>query len=210
MTTPFAQLGYQQKQATSLGWTAADIGVGSIPVVGSVWNLGRGIYHATQGHWGDAAAGLLGAGLGLVGAGGAAAAAKGGLAAANAARGVQAATRLGRFAQAARAVPTNMIGRIASVGANSTGVAGQAARGLMNAGTAVQKFEQATPTLMRLGGKNLTVGRAVTGGAPIAAAVAAPSSTPSAPAAPAPNPNMPAWIPAGSPYYDAMRSAATQ
>ena len=119
--TPFARLGYIEKSAglgSELGWTAADIGVGSIPVVGSVWNAGRGIYNATQGKWGEAAGNLLGVGLGLFGLGGAAAAAKG----------VATAGKLGMAARAANGIAT---------AAKGTGAMASGARGLMAGGKAL-------------------------------------------------------------------------
>ena len=130
--TPFARLGHMHKSAMSkgdMGMLAADIGIGSIPVVGSVWNAGRGLWSLGKGvakgvggDWKGALgelgnAGIYGLGVagGLVGAGGAAGALKGGIAAAKLTRAGLAASRVAGAA-----------GKLSGIGraAQGTGAAG--------------------------------------------------------------------------------------
>ena len=66
---------------TDKAMMAADLGLGFVPVVGSIWNGGRALWHAAHGNWGDAAMNASMAGLSMIGAGGVAGAAmKGGAA----------------------------------------------------------------------------------------------------------------------------------
>lgn len=125
----------QVAKAPTKGWgwgdtglLAADVGIGSIPVVGGLWGLGRAGWDAAHGNWGGAAGNLGMAALGAVGLGGVGAAARAGVTA-------------GRVGMAARAGAN-----IAKLG-QGTGVVAKGARGLMNAGEAASNLKAAGPTI---------------------------------------------------------------
>lgn len=142
------------------GWTAADIGIGSIPGVGSVWNAGRGVYNLGKGvtKWvggdkegakdafTDAAVNGAGVALGLVGAGGIAAGARATMAGAKA---VGQAGRLARLGQGVAKTVGNAAQGTGAVarGAQMAQTAGSAIKNTYNtAATAAKGLETAQAT----------------------------------------------------------------
>jgi hypothetical protein len=158
--TPFAQLGQMTKQAvpaagykyqvnaaglndpylpqvaknapkgTNWGLLGADVALGSIPVVGGIWGLGRAGWDAAHGNWGGAAANLAMAGAGAVGLGGLAAGAKAGVTA-------------GRIGMAARAASS------VAKASQGTGLVAKGAQGVMRAGAAANTLKAAGPTVFK-------------------------------------------------------------
>lgn len=140
LQSPFATA-QQPAEEPGFGWKdgallAADFGLGSIPVVGTIWNGGRAVWDAAHGNWGGAATNAALAGLGLVGLGGVGA----GIRAAG--TGAKLATNAGRLAKLQNVAAKG----IAAAGARG-GAIGGAARGLMSAGEKATALSQRAPLL---------------------------------------------------------------
>jgi hypothetical protein len=166
-----------QKEPEGWGWKdtallGADLGLGSLPIVGAVWNGGRALWDAAHGDWGGAAMNAGLAGLGLVGLGGAGRAA---------ATGAKVAANAGRLARLEGAA-----GKAIAGAAKGTGITGRMANGMMAASDAANAMKASGRALGKLPVTTGAVGyHAATQGLPVAASFVLPDGKPApAPAQP--------------------------